>query len=388
MARSTLSVLATVTALVFLGSTAHAGVIKVFPDPGNGPIAAAVAQLQDGDKLILNAGTYDERLNLVGLTKVTVIGKGKGGVLFDGIGPPATISITDCDKVTLKGLTVRNAPTQGILVLNSTRITLKACTIEDHSSQGIQISASEQAKVLKCTVTGGTFGIEVSGASTATLTANTVADTSAQGIQMVVTTLSGTRINRNTISGSGNAGLTLEGTGNKADKNKISDCLFGIVTPFAGGDMTGSTIVRNTVTDTVVALRTYATGVQFIGNKVVNATASAAQIATAAQDVILTRTKVVSANAGIDDEGTGSIVSRNKITNTTNYGIRPRGVMATFERNTVKDTAGDGFDVWTGGHVFSRNKATGNAGLDLNSTKVAEDQNTFEKNTFGTVEFD
>ena len=373
--------------LATLCARASAGVVVVEPDPGNGPLAAALALLEDGDKLVLKAGTYDERLTLVGLTKVKVIAKGE--VIFDAVGPSASISITNCDRVSIRGVTVRDAPSQGVLVSGSTKVTLEKCTVENHLSQGIFVSDSPELRVLACTVVGGSNGISLTGATSAKVIGNSVSDTATQSIFVVDVSLPDTKIVKNVVSGSGNAAIELAGAGNRADRNTISDSLFGVVTPFTGGDMAGSTIRRNTITDTVVALRTYASGGLLLsGNRVEDASASALQIASLAVDVMVTKNRVDGANSGIDDEGTGSFVAKNKIAATNIYGIRARGTTGTFERNRVNDTPGDGFDVWTSGNTFERNKASGNAGLDLDSSGLAESENTYVKNSFGTVAFD
>lgn len=367
-----------------LGAAAHAGTIHVVPDPGNAPLAAALAQLGDGDKLILNAGTYDERLTLVDLERVKV--QGKGEVVFDGVGPSAVVSITNCAKIQVRGLTLQDAETQGILVQGSDKVVLRDCRVSDHGTQGISVFDSTAVKVLGCEVSGGTYGIYLSGATTARVQSNVVADTSAQGIFVVLPSLPGIRIQRNEVSGSGNAAIELDGPGNRADRNTISDSLFGVVTPFVGGDMAGSRIAKNTVTGTTVALRTYASGVAITANVAAQTIASGLQIASAAQDVVASRNRIDGASSGIDDEGTGSILARNTVAGTTAFGIRARGDGGLVERNQIHDTDGDGFVAWTGGNTFSRNKASGNAGSDFAST-VAEVENVFVKNQFGTLSF-
>jgi nitrous oxidase accessory protein NosD len=368
-----------------LGAAAHADTIHVFPDPGNEPIAAALAVLEDGDKLILNAGSYDERLTLVDLERIKVYAK--GDVVFDSVGPSAVVSVTNCAKIQLRGLRLHDAETQGILVQNSEKVVVRDCQVIDQATSGITISASTAVKVLGCEVSGGTFGIYLSGATTARVQSNTVSDTSAQGIYVVVPTLPGIQIQRNEVSGSGNAAIELDGPGNRADRNTISDSLFGIVTPFVGGDMSGSRIAKNSVIDTTVALRTYASGGLAITANVAEQTiASGLQIATGAEGVVVSRNRFDGGTGGVDDEGTGSIVSRNTISGTSNHGIRARGNGGSFERNSVHDTDGAGFLAWTGGNTFTRNKASGNAGNDFSST-VAEVENTFVKNQFGTQAF-
>ncbi len=312
----------------------------------------------------------------------------KGEVVFDAAGPSASISVTNCEKIRIQGVTVINAPTQGILVVNSSKVSLKGCTVTDHSTQGVQISGSERASVKKCTVTGGTDGIQITGASSASVSGNTVSGQSNKGIFVVGITLPGTKISKNDISGAGNAGIELAGPGNKAERNSVANCLFGIVTTFGASDMTGSAINKNTITDTAVGLRAYASGgMVFSKNTVENASASALQIASTSEDVVVTKNKVDGANAGFDDEGARSSVSKNKIAGTASYGIRARGADGIFEKNQVKDTPGNGIDVWTGGNTFTKNTATGNTGLDLDSTRQTESANTYVKNRFDTTDF-
>ena len=66
------------TFLVGFATTAFAKTVVVAPgSPGETPLADAVAELVDGDKLVIKKGTYDELLGLSGLSDVRVVGKGR-----------------------------------------------------------------------------------------------------------------------------------------------------------------------------------------------------------------------------------------------------------------------------------------------------------------------
>lgn len=105
------------------------------------------------------------------------------------------------------------------------------------------------------------------------------------------------------------------------------------------------------------------------------------------QEVLASKNRVTGGGGGIQAAGMGlHIVEKNRMLAVQGDGITVAATGNTLENNTVIDALSNGVNLQAAGNTLEKNKASGSGGSDLLSA-VAEIENTFLSNRFGTASF-
>ncbi len=376
-----------VAAVALLATTAYAKTVTVVPGDGT-PLADGVAQLEDGDKLVIKKGTYGERLILDGLTDVKVIGKGRP--VLDGGAAISVVSVTGCTNTTVQGLSLISTGSDGVTTSNSVSCTFKKCTA-DGMANGFRDTFGTGNRFMKCVasnVSNGFFPASVDGVLIDRCTA---VDTVNVGVNMSGgVAINDVVIRKSKFTASVGGALVLAGVNARCERNTVVGANTGISTE-VGTDMTGSVITRNKVSaPSGVGISLTARGIEVSRNKVQDVGFAGISTTPIAQPIVITRNTIRGGTIGISARVGESEITRNKVFG-ADTGIRVQvGVESTggslYDRNVVKGSTDLGIRVQTIGNTFTKNKVSGSASTDLFS-QVAEDQNTFDGNKFGTTSF-
>jgi parallel beta-helix repeat protein len=186
--------LAITTALAALLALPPAALAATYAVPGDYPtISGAIANASAGDTIVVDGGTYRERLAVN--KGLTLLGRDTGSGLptVDAMG----IEVS-ADNAIIQGFRVTGAPV------------------------GIDVRGCGNARVLDCFVVGNGYGIKLTGAH-------------------------GGIIMNNTVTGSQNVGIYLaDSSGNALYLNKVSGNQYGIVLT---GSSASNTVYMNTLKD-------------------------------------------------------------------------------------------------------------------------------------------
>lgn len=316
---------ALIALFVAAGQTpARAATINV--QPGDGTIQAAVDQAQDGDTIVLAAGTYTGLTTINGLSNVRFRAKGEviidgGEVSIDGF------NILNSHRLRFEGITIRNV-SDGIEMRDelSSDITIRRCRFENTGDTGIESYGCDGIVVDRCTFVNSRYPVYLGeedsgdGSHDAVVTRNTMTDVVVEAIYLEG---NNARVSRNKItakSGAGRFGVRIEQayTGCRIERNTATGFTqFGISLPGSG-----HSVSRNRIEDC-------ATGISVVGTG-------------------------------------GHSISRNNVSGSTTAAFRVNSSGNTFSRNVATDTLDGGFDLFS---------------------DVVESENTYKKNKFTTTTF-
>ncbi len=377
-----------VCALIAFAAPAYAKTVTVEPGDGT-PIADAVAQLADGDKLIVKPGTYTEGVFLTGLSKVKVIGKGDP-VLSPPIG--LGIAVTDCARVTIQGIIFDQGGNTGVQILRCTDVTLKDCRVESTAINGVRIFEGARVKLVKCIIANCLCAISISEVERPTILGCSISDCRTGvtvGDDLTLTT--DAVIKRNRVTNLTGGAFNLASLRTICQRNTVDGASFGVITVL-DTDMTGSVISRNRISNveiTAYAIQVRSRGVTVSKNTVSGDGAFGIRTTAEAEPVVVTGNKVSGFDTGLFIVMDDAVVRKNRV-NGCRVGVRAdAGADGTpgsiFARNKVQDST-FGFFVLSVGNTFTRNKASDSTDTDLLSVE-AESENTYVKNKFGTTEF-
>lgn len=419
-------------ALVLSGlavASAEAAVLKVpsadYPDP-----AAAAAAAQDGDTILVAAGTYPVGMALQDLAGVTI--KGKGEVILQSVGDLTILSALRCENLTVQGITftgakddaVRFEDCTGLRFLKNTvrdaRAALRTTTcddmrvekntfrdlegdalidygsrrpviqknvVEDAAGFGLRSEfygdqEDHGARILKNRIARVTYyGVYTIGLRDA-IEKNRIEDCLAAGVVMESSSsnLAG-RVRSNTVTGSA-YGLRLFGTSLLVERNSVTDCGDGILMYFYGGpsvlpgDGTESTVKSNRLTG--------------IGDRSI--------FVVGAAHIVERNSITAAGDVGVLVDGDGCRVVKNKLGGGDGNAIQLGGPGCSIppaeclvEGNSIKGFAGNGIAILDGGgNLIRKNKAKGNGDgeetFDLYD-HLPEGGNEYEGNKFGTTHF-
>lgn len=274
----------------------------------------------------------------------------EGDVVLVSKGTYAGFSVTFKTGITIRGKAKAVVDGGGsgpplLVVENSTNITLIRLTVTNSGDDGIDVSDCDGITISKCRVEA----IPETGISFTGGTGHRIEKTRLTGIGGEAIVLgdetTGAVIDKNRMTGT-NGALTIRGSGHVVTKNRVED----------SGDE-GFSIV--------------ATDCWFEKNRFDGVDDDALDVEGDYNIFLKNLIKHVSGNGVEVDPAAGD-----PFTVTSNV----------FEKNKVTGAGDHGFFVSTGGNTFVKNKAKGSGNADL--LDVAGDQaNTYEGNTFGTVEF-
>lgn len=118
-------------------------------------------------------GVCEEQV-AIATDRITLDGDGSAVIQGRGVGSSPTefdpvVMIEGAQGVTLKGLTVRNGPGEGILAQNGASFRLENVTAQDNGNKGIAVFANSTAELESVTSKGNLFGFAGFGSAVAIL---------------------------------------------------------------------------------------------------------------------------------------------------------------------------------------------------------------------------
>jgi parallel beta-helix repeat protein len=194
-------VVATV-ALAWTATVAEARTIRV---PGDYPsLAEAAEAAQSGDRIVVAEGASGVNVEIRGKSRLSIVGA--GDPVLDGGGSGVVLTIRDSKRITVSGLVLANAGTDGLRVYDSSRVVIRDCEIRDSNRMGVYVGNVEHVKLQQNVIDGAGFhGIW--------LTLN-VGKAPASALKIL----------RNVVRNCGQDGIQLAGGGHSVTKNDVSEC--------------------------------------------------------------------------------------------------------------------------------------------------------------------
>ncbi len=326
--------------VLLLPAVTRADVLRVPQDHPD--IQAAIDASQDGDTVLIGAGTYEADLLIDGKNGLKLVGKKDH--LIGQTGSPevpaaARLLVVNSTDITLKRLHFSNAgPVAAVTVHGCTDVAIKRCDIAGSSGHGIEVRSSVDVQITK----------------------NTIHDSAGSGILLgdpldPGLDTDGARLQKNKISGSGASGILVFGSDNALIRNKVTGGVKGI-------SLTGSAndVLRNKISNTLED------GIIMVGS------------------VHLIQKNRLSdiGGDGIDVEADACLVIANRLEDCGDDGLSIDDSFGSlFKKNRVLRAQDDGVRLASGGNTLIRNRAKDSAQLDLRSL-VDEEDNTFINNVF------
>jgi parallel beta-helix repeat protein len=130
---------AAVAATILLWTSAVAASAKTVVVKNGEDLQAAIDGAAAGDTIVVRPGIYGP-VSITGRTDLTIAGRGKAVV--NGAGSPNCLALTDCQNVSIKGLTFADAQATGVLGTSCERVTLFGCKVLSPGDNGILFSSS------------------------------------------------------------------------------------------------------------------------------------------------------------------------------------------------------------------------------------------------------
>jgi len=313
MFRTLASLVTLVAALSVVPARVHAAGPTLLVPQQFATIGAALAAAADGDTVVVSAGIYPECPVITGLSSFTLIGK--KGALIEATGCGAGLTVQDGVAVSVQGLTVVNASTQGILVeAAASQVELRKVIVQD--------TASDPASSFLET------GIAVQGADDVTIDDVTIVGAKTHGV--LIASASRTVVKKSTIEKGLGDGVTVDlGSAVSVAKNLFQELDGAAVVFFHAG---GTGMEAGAVESLVVS------------NKVLGG----GGISIAGQNNLIeknklhdTETVAIEATAN----SSGNSYRKNVILGAAEAGIRVGGTADAFEKNTVKSPLATGVEV-------------------------------------------
>lgn len=248
MRRTTL-LLALSAVLVAAGpGRAHAATVRVKP----GGLQAALDAAQDGDVLVLRAGTYRGEFKRAGIRSLTIRGQGRV-VLERDPGSEDTgrvFEFTNVDGLTLDRLTIRNTDNDAVYLVGCANVTIRRCRLDDCGDSGVEDEDTQGYLIDRCVITRCTWGLATGYDSSAT--GVRITRTRFAGIRDFAIDLwsSGASIDRCTFTGGTAVGVHFRTgfSGGTVDRCRFTKA--GGTAIYAGGSgltVSGNTISRGSV---------------------------------------------------------------------------------------------------------------------------------------------
>src|SRR5262245_17906622 len=146
-------------------ATASEAVKSVHCDKGQ-TLTKALEKAQPGDTFLLS-GTCQERVTIA-IDRITLDGQGSAVIDGGGGGPAefsAVVTIKSASGVTLKGLTVRNGPGEGILTQGGASFTLQAAQVHGNAFTGVSVGGTSTAEVIDTSIHNNGLRVDIYNAS-------------------------------------------------------------------------------------------------------------------------------------------------------------------------------------------------------------------------------
>jgi Right handed beta helix region len=153
---------ATVVMVVLAGPAGADDALKRVHCERGQSLAKALESARPGDTFLLS-GTCQERVTIA-IDRVTLDGQGSA-VIDGGPGGPAefsaVVTIKSASGVTIKGLTVRNGPGEGILAQGGASFTLQAAQVHGNAFTGVSVGGNSTAEVIDANIHHNALGADV-----------------------------------------------------------------------------------------------------------------------------------------------------------------------------------------------------------------------------------
>ncbi len=378
-----------VTLLCGAAAPAVAATYRVSPTDGPTALGDAVAQLADGDKLVLLPGDYSERLVLSGLARVKVIAK--RGARMAPTGPGAAVQVALCDDLQLRGITIESSSAHGIFITGSARVRIKKATIRNTALHGIFVSSCPDMLVTRCSFTNTEIGLGLSSSERSVVTRSRFEGTSIRaltlGVDAALRGSEGFTFSRNVVEGTSDVAV-LVGGGSGPDvvvaRNRLLRCAGGVAA-ISSRTVVDRNVVEDSTADAILVDSIEGTATR---NTVRRCAGTGILASARARAAAIARNRVEDCEpVGIDVLANECVVERNDVRNVTGDGISVGGTSGSFRMNKVTSASQSAFVVGSGGNTIEANVASGSGASDLRSA-VAESENAYAKNRFATRVFE
>ena len=398
MSRMLASLVALTVALTVSPARVHAAGATLLVPQVFATIGDALAQAADGDTVVVAAGIYPECPVITGLSTFSLIGK--RGALIEATGCGAGLTVQDGVDVSVQGLTVINATTQGILVdAAASQVELRKVTVQDTQSDpassfldtGIAVQGADDVTIDDVMIVGAkTQGVLIASASRTVVKKSTIEKGVGNGVTVdlgsavsvaknLFQELDGTAVLFLHAGGTGmeagaveslvfsnkvlgGGGISIAGQNNLIEKNKLHDT--DTVAIEATANSSGNGYRKNVILGAAAAgIRVGGTGDAFGKNTVKSPLATGVEVIGSDND--LTTMKVVKA------AGSGFVYA-------------PSATGNTCDGCSSANAVADGFHVEGTSNAFVSCKASNSGGFDLNDTAGAATTNTYTDCKFKT----
>lgn len=331
--------------LLGLTGVAEARTLRV---PGDfASLPEAIEAAGTGDRIVVEQGATGVNAEVRDKTRLTIVGA--GDPVLDAEGSGVVLTIRDSDRITVSGLVLANAGTDGLRVYDSSRVVIRDCEIRDSKRMGVYLGNVERTKLQDNVVDGaGIHGIW--------LTLN-VGKAPASALQII----------RNQVRHCGEDGVLLAGDGHMVAKNVVGECgQYGIRITAS----TGAKVIKNEVAD--------------VGNGGIWVDGTKNRV-----DKNHVRHTV---DDGIGIYGDRNRATKNLVEDAEDDGIELEdGTRNKLVKNTVRDSGEHGIALYrAAGNTILRNDVHGSGviwgGVDLRDYS-GPDANKWKRNTHETSDF-
>jgi len=131
----------------------------IFVEPGQS-IAQAVNNAQDGDRLVIKSGFFNESMVLVNKS-LSIVGESSENTIVDGGGTAQVIFQVVANDVLIQNLTLQNtdlAPfiftaASAVTIFNATGVVIRNVSVQN-ASVGVLLRSSNLSRILSCSISG------------------------------------------------------------------------------------------------------------------------------------------------------------------------------------------------------------------------------------------
>jgi nitrous oxidase accessory protein len=277
-------------------------------------LQAAIDGAMNGDTIVVKAGTYGA-VSLTGRTDLTI--KGRGKVIVNGAAAQNCLALTNCQNITITGVTFQDSLASAVLGISCEHVTLRGCTVLNAGHDGVDFSRCRFMTLEHNTVdTTQDDGISVSDGS------------GDQSSQCVIT--------KNRISHVPVAGIEINGNDDVVSKNQIRDSkLNGVLVASGGRSIVEKNKIQN-IDGVGIAVHGFGAGA-VRGNIVLKPTKDGIDVETELTSVtenVLTK----AGQAGIQADVGNNEITKNRITKSGTFDLRDTtgGATNTYVGNKAK----------------------------------------------------
>jgi hypothetical protein len=151
-----------VVAVLFLAAPPSAAA-DIHVNPGDN-IQDIINSAEDGDRILVHAGTYNQQITIDGFKSLQIIGDGIDQTILDGTGllTGDMVTITNSNNIVFKKFTVRDGPDHGILVSEIENVKIIRNKIDNNGQYGLSYEEGLELQIKNCQIfRNGDGGIEM-----------------------------------------------------------------------------------------------------------------------------------------------------------------------------------------------------------------------------------